>query len=52
MKEIKEEHLEPFKEVFTHDDITHALAYGYDARRSGLSHHEALLNYKEANNLS
>jgi len=39
------------KKTFTHDDITHALAYGYDARRSGLSHHEMLINYKEANNL-
>jgi hypothetical protein len=39
------------KKIFTHDDITHALAYGYQARRAGISHHEALLNYKEVNNL-
>ena len=39
------------KKEFTHDDITHALAYGYGARREGLSHHQALINYKAANNL-
>lgn len=39
------------KTEFTHDDVTHALAYGYQARREGLSHHEALLNYKKANDL-
>ena len=32
---------------FVYDDITHALAYGYKARMEGLSHHEALLNYKK-----
>ena len=39
------------KKEYTHDDITHALAYGYGARREGLSHHQALINYKQANNL-
>jgi len=39
------------EEIYCRDDISHALAYGYSARREGLSHHQALLNYKQANNL-
>lgn len=33
--------------VYTHDDITHALAYGYSGRRDGLSHYDVLSNYKK-----
>ena len=43
--------IHPIKKEFTHDDITHALAYGYKSRAEGLSHHQALLNYKKANKL-
>ena len=39
----------PLTKEYTYDDITHALAYGYGARRDGLSHHQALINYKESN---
>ena len=42
---------ETIKKVFTHDDIIHALAYGYRARAEGLSHHQTLINYKEANKI-
>ena len=37
--------------VFTYDDITHALAYGYGGRRDGLSHLQTLVNFKESGNL-
>lgn len=43
--------IHPIKESFTRDELMHALAYGYKGRKDGLSHHDTLLNYKEANNL-
>jgi hypothetical protein len=39
------------KTKFGYDDITHAIAYGHSMAKQGLSHHQTLINYKEANNI-
>lgn len=43
--------IRPIKTSFTYDDVTHALAYGHGAAKDGLTHSEALVNFKAANNL-
>ena len=43
--------VEDAKTKFVYDDITHAIAYGHSMAKQGLSHHQTLINYKEANNI-
>lgn len=41
--------LKALEDKYSHDDITHALAYGYKGAKSHLTHSEVLKRYKESN---
>lgn len=41
--------VEMLENEYSHDDVTHALAYGYKGAKSQLTHAETLKRYKETN---